>query len=312
MEKENLIGELLMFISALERLDPTRKIIISNLSSNQLSIPDINPSKSNVKSECIKINPLKRKRDDQISDTTTDDLEDDEFDEVLDKNYGSGDVSLEESEDDEIIENLQRLRDEDSHSNFDEDEDIVSDESDIVVSESCTGSLEGETESDNLTEMVTSPVDWAKLSFDQRLKQLEVYKKKYGHCKVPQLFKENPSMGLWVRDLRVKKRKGKLPTEVEKRLSKLGFVWNCRKRKKAKTSSKRLPWNERFSQLKIFREKHGHCKVPSNHKNKQLYHWVTNQRRDYRCGVMPYSRVQKLESIGFEWNSQRKKSRKKI
>jgi len=92
----------------------------------------------------------------------------------------------------------------------------------------------------------------------------------------------------------------------------LGFVWNCRKRKKAKTSSKRLPWNERFTQLKIFHEKHGHCKVPSNHKNKQLYHWVTNQRRDYRCGVMSYSRVQKLESIGFEWNSQRKKSRKKF
>jgi len=211
MEKENLIGELLMFISALERIDPTRKIIISNLSDHHTqlqSIPDSKPRECNVD---FKMNPLKRKRD-QISDTT-DDLDDEE-----DKNGCSGDASIEESGDDEIIENLQRLKEEDSHSNFDEDEeDVDSCESDIIVSESCVGSLEGETESDNSTEMVTSPVDWAKLTFDQRLKQLEVYKKKYGHCKVPQLYKENPSMGLWVRDLRVKKRKGKLPTEVEKK-----------------------------------------------------------------------------------------------
>jgi len=292
MEKQ-LIGELLMFISALERLDPNRSKIILSDTTHQIIIPEsISRTKAIGDS---KINTLKRKR--EIKE------EDEEFDEgeSEDISYQSGDVDME----------MEDSPKNDEESNFDEegDEDIESYESDINVSESSVGSLDNETISND---MVTSPVDWAKLTFEQRLKQLEIYKRKYGHCKVPQLYKENPSMGLWVRDLRVKKRKGKLPSEVEKRLSKLGFVWNCRKRKKAKTSSKRLPWNDRFSQLKNFYEKHGHCKVPSNHKNKQLYHWVTNQRRDFRCGVMPYSRVQKLEGIGFEWNSQRKKSRKKF
>eukprot|EP01130_Rhizamoeba_saxonica_P005214 TRINITY_DN2088_c0_g2_i2.p1 TRINITY_DN2088_c0_g2~~TRINITY_DN2088_c0_g2_i2.p1 ORF type:complete len:120 (-),score=23.46 TRINITY_DN2088_c0_g2_i2:78-437(-) len=114
-------------------------------------------------------------------------------------------------------------------------------------------------------------------------------------------------MGLWVRDLRVKKRKAKLNDDVEKKLDKLGFVWNCRKRKRTKTPTKRLPWSDRFQQLQLFFTKNGHCKVPSTYKNKQLYHWVTNQRRDYRCGVMPVARIGQLEGLGFEWNSKRKR-----
>jgi len=305
-----LVAELLMFISALERLDPSRSKKLTILSSkltdqSQLLIPK-NISLENGVSEC-KVNPLKRKR--EIIDEE-DEFEDEDFDDVDDVDEGeSDDISYQSGDDVDYSKN-----EIDEDSNFDEgddgdNEDFESYESDVNISESSVGSMDTEKIS---TEMVTSPEDWAKLTFEQRLKQLEIYKKKYGHCKVPQLYKENPSMGLWVRDLRVKKRKGKLPSEVEKRLSKLGFVWNCRKRKKAKSSSKRLPWNERYSQLKNYYEKHGHCKVPSNHKNKQLYHWVTNQRRDFRCGVMPYSRVQKLESIGFEWNSQRKKIRKKF
>jgi hypothetical protein len=216
---------------------------------------------------------------------------------------------------------MKRKRDEDEDSADDDSVDDA-DSSEAVSTSSKVDESVVESDSVHAMEIVAvsggvakgvstniSPEDWAKLSFEERLNHLVIYKNKFGHCKVPQLFKENPSMGLWVRDLRVKKRKGKLTQEVEAKLTDIGFVWNCRQRKKAKISSKRLPWKHRFQQLKEFFEKNGHCNVPSNYKNKQLYHWVTNQRRDYRCGVMTDSRIQKLKSIGFEWNSQRKKNK---
>jgi len=207
-----------------------------------------------------------------------------------------------------------RLDTADLESSSEDDNDKVQESSnDSVDEDECYDDLGVDDDvvgSENII-MVSSPDEWAKLTFKQRLQQLVVYKKKYGHCKVPQLYKENPSMGLWVRDLRVKKRKGKLPSEVEERLDKIGFVWNCRKRKKTKKPSKRLPWEDRFNQLKAYYEKHGHCRIPSTHKNKQLFHWVTNQRRDYRCGVMTVSRIKKLESVGFEWNTQRNSKKSK-
>jgi len=269
-ENDDLVAQLLMFVEALERLDSNK---VSNFNENNFNFSDI----SNSKVEAVTESPnLRKRKRDFETDSSNEELSDDiDSEESLNDCKNSNDESFED----------------------DMENDVVSEK-------------EGEVDNVNNTEeMITSNSDWSKLTFDQRLKQLELYKRKYGHCKVPQLYKENPSMGLWVRDLRVKKRKGKLPRKVEKRLTKLGFVWNCRKRKKAKATSKRLPWNDRFSQLKIFYEKNNHCKIPSNHKNKQLYHWVTNQRRDYRCGVMPYSRIKKLESIGFEWKSQRKRKK---
>eukprot|EP01129_Flabellula_baltica_P010186 TRINITY_DN427_c0_g1_i1.p1 TRINITY_DN427_c0_g1~~TRINITY_DN427_c0_g1_i1.p1 ORF type:complete len:229 (-),score=55.22 TRINITY_DN427_c0_g1_i1:65-751(-) len=175
-----------------------------------------------------------------------------------------------------------------------------SDDSDLDASSS-----EYDDESDDEKPIVT-PQMWAKLDFAARLRELKMFKKKFGHCKVPQLFKENPSMGLWVRDMRVKKRKGKLSENVERELTAIGFVWDCRTRKRTKNQSVRMPWDERFDQLKGFVRRNGHCHVPSSHKNRQLYHWVTNQRRDYRCGVMTYERVEMLENLGFEWNNPRK------
>ena len=67
-------------------------------------------------------------------------------------------------------------------------------------------------EEDNVR--VVTPQMWAKYDFQERVRHLKEFKRRFGHCKVPQLYKENPSMGLWVRDMRVKKRKGKLSEKV--------------------------------------------------------------------------------------------------
>lgn len=51
------------------------------------------------------------------------------------------------------------------------------------------------------------------------------YENKYGHCNVPQKWKENPSLGKWVSDQRKKWRDRKLTPERVKRLEILGFTW---------------------------------------------------------------------------------------
>jgi hypothetical protein len=79
-----------------------------------------------------------------------------------------------------------------------------------------------------------------------------------------------------------------------------------------------LAWNHRFRELKRFRAENGHCNVPQGYKkNKVLGTWVNNQRRFYRQSLagknasMTKARIQKLNSIGFEWDRQAKRSSQK-
>lgn len=67
-------------------------------------------------------------------------------------------------------------------------------------------------------------------------------------------------------------------------------------------------WYERYSELKEFMLKYGHCRKPSNLniEMKRLFIWVANQRQAYRCGRMDKrtERVKLLEDIGFRWIAQ--------
>jgi hypothetical protein len=66
---------------------------------------------------------------------------------------------------------------------------------------------------------------------------------------------------------------------------------------------------DRLSELADFRKIHGHCNVPLNCSGEitKLANWVKTQRRNYRLqqegktSSMTVSRLQKLESVGFEW-----------
>ena len=68
-------------------------------------------------------------------------------------------------------------------------------------------------------------------------------------------------------------------------------------------------WEKRYQELKVYRNEHGDCLVPSTYKlNKQLATWVETQRRQWVFWVsgdhshLNQERVDKLEAIGFAWN----------
>ena len=67
-------------------------------------------------------------------------------------------------------------------------------------------------------------------------------------------------------------------------------------------------WEDRLSDLADYRNIQGHCNVPFNcNENTRLATWVGHQRTNYKLHLkgkispMTLSRVQALESMGFEW-----------
>jgi hypothetical protein len=139
---------------------------------------------------------------------------------------------------------------------------------------------------------------------EDRLSELADYRKIHGHCNVPRNYSENTKLAKWVAQQRVYYRlhkKGKtspMTTFRIQELESLGFEW----------ASHASAWEDRLSELADYRKIHGHCNVPQNYsENAKLANWVGTQRENYRLRKegktlsMTLSRIQELESLGFEW-----------
>jgi hypothetical protein len=80
-------------------------------------------------------------------------------------------------------------------------------------------------------------------------------------------------------------------------LEDLGFVWD----------SHAAGWEERWNELRDFKEINGHCNVPKKYlKNQQLAVWVKCQRCQFKLGTdgkknsnMSPKRIEKLLSLRF-------------
>lgn len=138
----------------------------------------------------------------------------------------------------------------------------------------------------------------------EKFEELLEFRKGRGHCCVPHTFEENPSLARWVKRQRYQyklKVEGKPSTMTDERivaLEQVGFVWD----------SHGAAWLERWQELVYFQQQYGHANVPSNHpQNPQLATWVKCQRRQYKLfwdgkpSNMNLERIQRLESVGFEW-----------
>jgi hypothetical protein len=139
--------------------------------------------------------------------------------------------------------------------------------------------------------------------WEDRLSELAEYHKIHGHCNVPKKYSENAKLGMWVMQQRGNYRllkegkKSSLTTCRIQELESLGFEWRVRI----------TAWEDRLSELTDYQKSHGHCNVPKNYsENAKLANWVGKQRRDYRlrkegkASPMTLSRIQVLESLGFE------------
>jgi hypothetical protein len=76
------------------------------------------------------------------------------------------------------------------------------------------------------------------------------------------------------------------------RLDALGLEWDSRD----------VAWEGMFEKLRDYRARFGHCNVREGwNEDPALGTWVKTQRRFRKGGTLSAERIQRLESIGFEW-----------
>ncbi len=146
------------------------------------------------------------------------------------------------------------------------------------------------------------PRKFIRKSWEEQFEELVKFKKKYNHCMVPNRDKEYAKLSGWVQHQRAEKKKkasgstSRLSDDQVKRLDEIGFVWNIQDK----------VWNERLKQLKDFKSKHGHVRIPT--KSSKLGNWVMIQRQQYglkmdgKKNTLSDERVKALESLDFEWD----------
>jgi len=116
--------------------------------------------------------------------------------------------------------------------------------------------------------------------------ELKRYKKRFGDCKVPRRWKEDPQLAAWVSTQRG--RQSRLSAENRARLDELGFEWG----------PYNSAWETMFAELIRYKEHFGDCNV-SPRRNPQLASWVDRQRnRQRRLSAECRAR---LDELGFKW-----------
>ena len=147
--------------------------------------------------------------------------------------------------------------------------------------------------------------------FEVRYNELTEFLEKFGHCNVPQRYPENPSLGSWCHNLRMRQmKKNNLAVDRLERLDKMGFRWKANvpvPRVKHDTA-----FDERVAQLTEFKNKFGHCNVNQRDpENLPLGRWCKNLRIKYRtlqqtqkpC-YLSEDRIERLTNLGFKFSSQ--------
>jgi hypothetical protein len=124
------------------------------------------------------------------------------------------------------------------------------------------------------------------------------FKKKYGHTKVPQDFKENKTLGSWVSRQRSSKTRNILAPERIKLLNKVGFLW-----KEDILRMREDLWEKRYKELVQYKKTHGHIdRIQIRKDHFQLGLWIETQMKSQ--DRVSASRRKKLDAIGFTWDKE--------
>lgn len=140
--------------------------------------------------------------------------------------------------------------------------------------------------------------------WDDRLAEAIAFKAKNGHCDVPINYPENLTLGRFVNAMRTQRHCGKLSLDRIEKLDAIGFVWTSRRKTLVDADGISAEWQARFDELFRYKETHGDCDVPVKWcENRQLGHWVSQQRQDRKRGTLHPERQRRLDEIAFDWRS---------
>lgn len=143
---------------------------------------------------------------------------------------------------------------------------------------------------------VWNPLDAA---WEEMFASLVAYKQKYGDCKVPTGWRENPDLGTWVSIQRNAHGRDMISDDRRKRLDEVGFCWDPHT----------AAWEEMFVALVAHKEKYGACEVAGWRESpelRRLGRWMSKQRTKMKKGMLAEERRRRLDEIGFDWNPGRR------
>ena len=131
--------------------------------------------------------------------------------------------------------------------------------------------------------------------WERQFAKLVAFQQRFGHCRVPKRWREDPGLAIWVSNQRRAFWRDTLPLERIQRLVEVGFDGRGRPYTIAS-------WKDRLNQLAGFKARFGHCNVPSLWAEQpSLGHWVSNQRKLWKKGLLKPEQMHELGKLGFHW-----------
>ncbi|EJK44240.1 hypothetical protein THAOC_37237, partial [Thalassiosira oceanica] len=130
--------------------------------------------------------------------------------------------------------------------------------------------------------------------WNARFKELLDYKSEHGDCNV---LDKHGKLGKWVSLQRSAYLANSLGQDRIERLNSIGFKWVLRVLREAAPT---VPWETRFDELVQYKAKHDNCNVAKS--QGPLGNWVSTQRAAYMTGSLAQDRIDRLNSISFEWS----------
>ncbi len=134
------------------------------------------------------------------------------------------------------------------------------------------------------------------MAWRRRIEQLKQFRKEHGHCIVPDPYAPDRAFGWWARNMRHRRRHGRLSEERFRQLDALGFAWVV-------TWDGPQVWEVRLRELRRYRKEQGHCQVPDRYPpNRALGRWARHLRTARKYGTLPEDKVRRLDTLGFAWD----------
>jgi len=130
--------------------------------------------------------------------------------------------------------------------------------------------------------------------WEQGFSLLSTFKQREGHCLVPiEHIEDEFRLGKWVS--RQRSNESTLADERRSRLNELGFVWDAINEQ----------WEQGFSLLSTFKQREGHCLVPTYHLENgfRLGQWVSRQRSNKP--TLSEERLIRLTNLRFVWSDKK-------
>ncbi|CAB9499486.1 helicase [Seminavis robusta] len=135
-------------------------------------------------------------------------------------------------------------------------------------------------------------------TWEERLDQLEAFKKENGHLKFPKTpGMPDSNLGKWIDNQRQSYRKATIRKELLaglRRLGANGFGSNDVR------TRRNFTWEERLGQLEAFKKENGHSRVSEmpGKPDYKLGKWIANQRQFYRNGTIRKELLAGLRRLG--------------